>query len=329
MRLVTFQRGSQGPAAGAFINGDADIVDLAAAHQLAHGSASPHLASVLAIVEAGDNGLDVAAEAVKRAAKEAVVPRGDVRLRAPIHPPPQMRDCMCFEKHLRQSNAATWTLFERRAEAAGRPKPERGPTADMALNRFLRQPVYYKSNRFAVIGPEDDVIWPAFSKMMDYELEFGVYIKGPVKNVPVEKARDAIFGYTIFNDMSARDTQMIEMTGMLGPSKSKDFDTANPMGPCLVTADEIPDPYNLTMVVRVNGEERGRGNSGDMRWKFEDLIAAISAEETLYAGEFLGSGTVGDGCGLEHLRFLEPGDLIELEVEGIGVLRNRIVKPAA
>jgi 2-keto-4-pentenoate hydratase/2-oxohepta-3-ene-1,7-dioic acid hydratase in catechol pathway len=126
--------------------------------------------------------------------------------------------------------------------------------------------------------------------------------------------------------MSARDTQALEMAGMLGPAKSKDFDTGNVMGPCLVTADELPDPYDLAMIARVNGEEWGRGSTRDMRWQFDDLIAHISRSETLYPGEVLGSGTVGNGCGLEQLRYLKPNDVIELEVEGIGVLRSRIVK---
>jgi 2-keto-4-pentenoate hydratase/2-oxohepta-3-ene-1,7-dioic acid hydratase in catechol pathway len=99
------------------------------------------------------------------------------------------------------------------------------------------------------------------------------------------------------------------------------------MGPCLVTADELPDPYDLNMIARVNGEEWGRGNTRDMLWRFEDLIAHISRSETLYAGEFLGSGTVGNGCGLEQLRYLKPNDVVELEVEGIGVLRSRMTLP--
>jgi 2-keto-4-pentenoate hydratase/2-oxohepta-3-ene-1,7-dioic acid hydratase in catechol pathway len=117
------------------------------------------------------------------------------------------------------------------------------------------------------------------------------------------------------------------MPGMLGPAKSKDFDTANVMGPCLVTADEVEDPYNLTMIARVNGEEWGRGNSSAMRWKFEDVIAHVSRSETLYPGEFLGSGTVGNGCGFEQMRYLKPGDVVELEVERIGILRSRVVRP--
>ena len=115
---------------------------------------------------------------------------------------------------------------------------------------------------------------------------------------------------------------------MLGPAKGKDFDTANVMGPCLVTADELPDPYNLTMIARVNGEEWGRGNSNSMHWQFEDLIAHLSRSETIHPGEFLGSGTVGNGCGLEIGRFLKPGDVVELEVEQIGILRTLVTKPA-
>ena len=112
---------------------------------------------------------------------------------------------------------------------------------------------------------------------------------------------------------------------MLGPSKGKDFDTGNVMGPWLVTPDEIPQPLNLTMAAYVNGEERSRGSSQDMLHSFAEIIAYSSQDETRHAGEFFGSGTVGGGCGLETGRFLAHGDLIELEVSGLGVLRNRVV----
>jgi len=172
---------------------------------------------------------------------------------------------------------------------------------------FYEQPIYYKANRFSVIGTDQDVIWPHYSRVLDFELEFGCYIRKPARDIKAADARDYIFGYTIFNDMWARDTQTREMPGQLGPAKSKDFDTGNPMGPCLVTYDELRDPYNLTMVARVNGTEWGRGSTSTMMWKFEDLIQHISASETLYPGEFLGSGTVGSGCGLETSRFLSAG----------------------
>jgi 2-keto-4-pentenoate hydratase/2-oxohepta-3-ene-1,7-dioic acid hydratase in catechol pathway len=145
-------------------------------------------------------------------------------------------------------------------------------------------------------------------------------------DIAPEEAASHVFGYTIFNDISARDAQATEMEGQLGPAKGKDFDTGNVLGPWLVTADEVGDPYDLTMVARVNGEEWSRGHSGTMHHRFEDIIAFVSRSETLHPGEILGSGTVGGGCGLEVGRFLNSGDVIELEVERIGVLRNRIIK---
>ncbi|OYX57665.1 MAG: isomerase [Brevundimonas subvibrioides] len=325
MRLVTFEHEGR-RRAGAFIDGDTRVVDLAAAHQHRHGIHAPALADMLALIEGGDDALDMAMEAVKSAPETAVVTRNEVTLKAPIQPPPQMRDCSCFELHLRQCYAAA---REMRARAKGiEVVADTGPSEaeQRILDLFAKQPIYYKANRFSVIGSEEAVVWPSYSRMMDFELEYGVYIKKAAKNVPVEQARDYIFGYTIYNDFSARDAQAVEMIGQLGPAKGKDFDTGNAMGPCIVTADEMPDPYDLTMIARVNGEEWGRGNSSTMHWKFEDLIAFISRSETLHPGEFLGSGTIGNGCGLEAQRFLKPGDEVELEVSGIGVLRNRIVR---
>lgn len=327
MRLVTFE--SQGRRrAGAFIEGDSRIVDLAAAHQQRHGDHAAELADILALIEGGDDALDKAMEAVKSAPETAILTRADVKLRAPIQPPPQMRDCSCFELHLRQCYSAA---REMRAKAKGvEVIADTGPSPaeQRILDLFAKQPIYYKANRFSVVGSEEAVIWPSYSRSMDFELEYGCYIKKLAKDVPAEKAGDYIFGYTIYNDFSARDAQSVEMIGQLGPAKGKDFDTGNAMGPCLVTADEMPNPYDLTMIARVNGEEWGRGNTSTMHWKFEDLIAYISRSETLYPGEFLGSGTIGNGCGLEAQRFLKPGDEVELDVEGIGVLRNRIVRPA-
>jgi 2-keto-4-pentenoate hydratase/2-oxohepta-3-ene-1,7-dioic acid hydratase in catechol pathway len=327
MRLVTFQKNGGPDRAGAFLDDNSQIVDLAAAHAAAFGSESASLSSVLSIVEGGDAALDHAYETIKKAPASATHRRDEVRLRAPIQPPPQMRDCLCFELHLKQAFAASRKLTAQRSADPEKTLAElerSGTAAAPAI--FYKQPIYYKANRFAVIGTDEDVVWPNYSEFLDFELEFGIYIKKKAKDVPKEKARDYIFGYTIFNDMSARDAQGVEMEGRLGPCKGKDFDTGNPMGPCLVTADELTDPYSLTMIARVNGEEWGRGSSGTMYWKFEDLIAYISRSETLYPGEFLGSGTVGNGCGLEHMKFIKPGDVIELEVEGIGKLKNRVVR---
>lgn len=328
MRLVTFTRADGIERAGALIDNDQLVVDLQAAHRQVQGGESAALSSVLKLVEGGEQALDLARTLLRKAPSVSVAARSEVRLRAPIQPPPQMRDCSCFELHLRQAFAAA-----RRARALRTEDPEATLKAmstradERVIETFNRQPIYYKCNRFAVIGADDEFIWPAFSKALDFELEFGCYIGKKGKDITRDNAGGHIVGFTIFNDMSARDAQAAEMPGMLGPAKSKDFDTANIMGPCLVTADELGDPYDLNMVARVNGQEWGRGNTRDMRWRFEDVIAHVSRSETLYPGEFLGSGTVGNGCGLEQLRYLKPGDQVELEVEGIGVLRTQVGNP--
>lgn len=329
MRLVTFvrRRGAR-PLAGALVDGDAQVVDLQAAYRARHRRSSPQLASVLAIAAGGASALELARELVAGAARApgALVPAKRVRLLAPIPDPPQMRDFLCFEKHLVQAFQAARKLRARSApdpEQALRDMEARGILA--VPQTWYERPIYYHPSRFAVCGPGADVPRPSYSEVFDFELEFGCYIGRPGKDIPRGQARGHIFGYTIFNDFSARDEQTLEMPGQLGPGKGKDFDNANAMGPCLVTTDEIPDPYALAMAVRVNGEEWGRGTSADMHWKFEDCIAHVARSETLRAGEFFGSGTVGNGCGLEHMRFLRRGDLVELEVEKIGVLRNRVV----
>lgn len=329
MRLVTFERGGA-QRSGAFIDDDTRIVDLVAAHESTSGTATEKLHNVLAIIEGGDISLGIAAEAIAKKPDSAIVNRSDVRLRAPLQPPPQMRDFSCFELHLQQS----FEVARKYRAMALKDDPEAAARElanttdeDKVMATVRRQPIYYKANRFAAHGGDDDVIWPAYSRAMDFELEWGCYIKGPTKDVSREDAASHIFGYSIFNDFSARDAQVLEMSGQLGPAKGKDFDTGNPLGPCLVTADEIPDPYNLTMIARVNGEEWGRGNTGDMLWKFEDVIAFLSRSETLHPGEFLGSGTVGNGSAVEHMKRLRSGDVVELEVECLGILRNRIIKP--
>jgi 2-keto-4-pentenoate hydratase/2-oxohepta-3-ene-1,7-dioic acid hydratase in catechol pathway len=192
---------------------------------------------------------------------------------------------------------------------------------------WFKQPIYYKANRFSFVGHDTDVIWPGYSNWMDFELELAAVIGKTSKDIAPEKAMDHIFGFTIFNDFSARDAQYLEMAGQLGPAKGKDFDTGNALGPWIVTTDEIGDPYNLKMEARINGERWGGGNSGDMHHKWTAILAHISASETLYAGEVIGSGTVGAGCGLELGRQLKHDDVVELEIETIGVLRNRVLKP--
>ena len=323
MRLMTFAAsGSQ--RIGALIDGDHKIVDLAAART---GEAA--FASMQALIEAGPAALDRARETLAQAQRSGrgMIDARSVKLLAPLPAPPQMRDFMCFERHLIQAYGRL-----RRERAAATPDPQKA-LREMEEQGYLaipkvwyERPCFYKPNRLTVCGTDQDVAWPAYSNTIDYELEFACVIGMAGRDIRRDEARAHIFGYTIFNDLSARDEQSQEMASSLGPGKGKDFDNSNPVGPCIVTADEIPDPYALDMIVRVNGEERGRGNSREMHWKYEDCIAFVARAETIHAGEIFCSGTVPNGSGLETGHYLKLGDVVELEVEKIGVLRNRIVR---
>jgi 2-keto-4-pentenoate hydratase/2-oxohepta-3-ene-1,7-dioic acid hydratase in catechol pathway len=324
MRLVTFAA-SGAERIGAFVDGDRRIVDFAAAQ----GGANPAFTSMQTLIEAGEVGLNRAREIVSDAQRRGrgTIETASVKLLAPVPQPPQMRDFLCFEKHLIQA----FTRIQK-MRAATAPDPEKALRELEKQGAFrppkiwYERPSFYKPSRFAVCGTDQDVTWPAYSKTIDYELEFACVIGKAGHDISKDKARAHIFGYTIFNDLSARDEQSLEMLSNLGPGKGKDFDNSNPVGPCIVTADEIPDPYALDMIVRVNGEERGRGSSREMHWKYEDCIAFVSRDETIHPGELFCSGTVGNGSGLETGLYVEPGEVIELEVEKIGVLRNRILR---
>jgi len=318
MKLLTFcHEGSD--RLGASV--DNIIVDLAAA-----ATAHKCLGSMQDLIEAGADGLDAAREAAE--VSSVRLAPDDVTWRAPLVRPIQMRDCLSFERHLKNSFASALKIQAQQAD-----DPTTAAEALRASGRFnvpdiwYRQPVYYKTNRFAVAATGEDVIWPRYSNIMDFELEIACVIGKTGIDISRDEADAHIFGYTIFNDFSARDAQVAEQMGMLGPAKGKDFDKANILGPVIVTSDEIADPYNLFMKARINGELLCDGNTSTMHWKFPDMIAHISQSETLHAGEVIGSGTVGWGCGLEHLKFLRHGDVVELEIETIGKISNRVLHP--
>jgi len=313
MKLATFSTPQfSSPRVGVVIGNDSAIVDLAIALSLA--GFDPHVArSMQDVIEGGVDCIATIRTAIERYTGDPFL-ISEVTLHAPLPRPVQMRDCMCFEEHLVGSSQAAMRL-------SGQTQPSE--RSRKMHDIFKLRPIYYKANRMAVVGPNTDVRWPAYSKVMDYELEMGCVIGKPGRDISRDDARSHIFGFMIFNDFSARDTQGMEMESGLGPSKSKDFDGANAMGPWIVTIDEFY-PDNAAMTVRVNGEVRSVGNSSTMTVKFEDLIAFISNSETLHAGEILGSGTVGGGCGLEAGKLLADGDVVELEIEGIGKLRNRV-----
>jgi fumarylacetoacetate (FAA) hydrolase len=175
------------------------------------------------------------------------------------------------------------------------------------------RPVFYFSNPASIHGPGDEIPYPEGTEELDYELEVAA----------IMGMDGQIGGFTVMNDWSARDLQRAEMKVGLGPAKGKDFATS--LGPVVVTPDEF-DGSGGTMVARVNGEERSRGELGDMHFSWAQLVEQAARNTRLLPGDVLGSGTVGRGCILEHGdgRWLQRGDVVELEVEGIGVLRNTV-----
>jgi fumarylacetoacetate (FAA) hydrolase len=228
-----------------------------------------------------------------RAREHADYPLDEVRLLAPVQRPPSVRDFYAFEQHVKNARAVT----------------VRG---EVPLE-WYEIPAFYFSNPAAIYGPDDVILHPEETEKLDYELELAAVIG----------ADGEIGGFTVMNDWSARDLQRAEMKVGLGPAKGKDFATS--LGPVVVTPDEF-DGSSGTMIARVNGEERSRGELGDMHHSWEAIVEQAARNTELHAGDVLGSGTVGTGCILElgDGRWLQPGDVVELEVEGIGTLRNTI-----
>ena len=311
MKLLTFLRDRR-QRLGALAD-DGGVVDLASR------DAAPSFSSMQALIEGSDAALDGARRIVAQAA-ETIDPTS-IDWLSPLPRPAQLRDFLVFEEHMRM---AGWQGAKLRATWGGPSAPAEPPPIPPI---WYEQPIYYKGNRFAVAGTGAVTAWPAGSRVIDYELELACVIGRGGRDIAVGEARAHVFGYTVFNDLTARDWQFREMQGPLGPAKGKDFDGANVLGPVIVTADEFADQPALAMRAFVNGEPWSEGNSGAMHWSWGDMIAHVSRAETLHPGEVLGSGTVGGGCGLELGRFLAHDDLIALEIEGIGRVETRIHAP--
>jgi fumarylacetoacetate (FAA) hydrolase len=242
-----------------------------------------------------------------------IYPLAELQIIAPIGFPETLRDFYAFEQHV-------LTAYKNRQQAV--PK------------EWYEIPVFYFSNPGSIFDPEATIPYPKRSAALDYELEVACVIGKEGRDIPAEHALDYILGFTIMNDWSARDVQRQEMRVGLGPAKGKDFATS--LGPWLVTPDELADRalpgrvgvYDLTMTARVNGIERSRGNWQALYYSFGQMIARASEDVTLLPGDVIGSGTVGTGCLLELTQgqgpWLQPGDVVELEIERLGVLKNTI-----
>jgi 2-keto-4-pentenoate hydratase/2-oxohepta-3-ene-1,7-dioic acid hydratase in catechol pathway len=274
---------------------------------------------MVALIEGGERSMDAARRALQWAAAEgadAGVDAGDavrvpivyqaegLHFLPPVPRPPLLRDFMGFETHLRN-------IYPK----LGREIP----------GEWYRIPVYYKGNPGSLGAHGDDIAIPSYGTALDIEFELALVIGRGGINIAPERALEHVFGYMIYNDFSERTIQAREMSVGLGPAKGKDFARGHVLGPYLVTADEVPDVYDLRMVARVNDEVWCESHSGTIHWKFEQMIAHVSTDERLWPGEILGSGTVGGGSGTERGTLLSRGDVVELEVERLGTLRNRVI----
>ena len=329
MRLVTFSDGSDRARLGV-LHGDAvvdpDLVLRADRAMRAGGRAAaddrdgpggaPQVATdMVAFFESGAQGRALASRALELADEHqqagnelaapdgtlAVRPAGGVRLLAPVPRPRRIRDYLTYTEH---------------AAGSGLEVPP----------AFAAMPICYKCNVETVIGPDEPLLWPSYTRQLDFELELGFFTSGGGRDLTPAEAASRIAGVTIFNDVSARDIQIFEMSLTIGPSKGKDFCTA--MGPCVLTMDEV-DEWAVQMSARVNGEVWASGTTKNRQFSFAEVLAWASLDETVYPGEFFALGTVGGGCGLELDRWIQPGDVVELEASGVGVLRNPVGAPQA
>lgn len=321
MKFVTYLDGEDGPKLGALVEGLGSILDLQGAYRRLTGNSLPAFSSLQALIEAGEEGLSAARAVLAEPDERDMSPAGRPgQLLAPLPQPQQIRDCLCFEAHL--IGAA-----DSGAKALGMSEAEAEERKRVMLANMRARPYWYKANRFSVSGHDSIVTWPGDSSFWDYELELGAVIGKQCRSVTPSEVPEYIFGFTIFNDFTARDLQGPEMQMGFGVSRSKDFDGGNGLGPCVVTIDEF-DFRNARMIARVNGEVRCDNNSNTMTTSFEELISYISQGETIHPGEIILSGTVGGGCGMEFGKFLASGDVVELEIAGIGTLKHTVVAGA-
>ncbi len=297
MKLITFTKGNpEEHFLGVLVNDQVMDLNLASKNKLP--------SDMLSFIQGGEKYLNLARELVLNPLLEALYQVKKVNIKAPLLNPPSLKDFFAFEEH---------------ALAGAKRRGEDLP------KEWYEIPAYYKGNHRQILGPNDEIPWPSYTRKLDFESEIACVISKKGTNLSEEEAKDYIFGYMIFNDMSARDIQKKEMALRMGPAKGKDF--ANVFGPYLVTKDEVDPKKDFLIKVKVNGEVWSEGHFKDQYWGFPLMLSYISQEETVYPGDILGSGTFYKGCGLDLDRWIKPGDILELEVQSLGVLKNIVGNP--
>jgi len=328
MRLVTFDRGDGfGPRVGALVGEQVVDLQLAYAEYLRVAEEDPQAREIARVRIPTDMVEFIRGGAPARAAAERALawaaehpdrlvrPLAAVRLLAPLRPVQILNSGQNYWDH----------------------REEKPPVEQKDPEFFLKSPL-------CVINPGDDIVLdPRVTRKLDYEVELAVGIGKPGRHIPVERALEHVFGYTVMNDITARDRQAVPhpqggFEYALGPGKN--FDTAAPIGPCLVTADEIPNPQNLALRTYVNGQIRQNNRTDRMIWDVATIIHFFSTFLTLPPGLLIATGTPGgtawatdreiggnpyERADVQRAGYLQPGDVVRVEIEGIGALENRVV----
>lgn len=285
MRLVTFEK--EGRERPGLVTDQNQVIDLSGIG----------FSSLLALIESGKEGLAKAEEFAVSAPAGASFPFESVRLRAPI---PRPRKLICVGLNYRDHAEETGSEI---------------PNVPTIFNKFAT----------SVIAPGDNIVLPKVSSQPDYEAEFAFVIGNGGRHIQAEKWADHIFGYTIVNDVSARDYQRATTQWLMG----KTFDTFAPIGPWIITADKIADPHALDISLTINGETLQSSNTKNLIFNIPALVAYLSSVFTLEPGDIISTGTpAGVGVARKPQRFLKPGDDVIVKIAGIGELRNPVVAEA-
>jgi 2-keto-4-pentenoate hydratase/2-oxohepta-3-ene-1,7-dioic acid hydratase in catechol pathway len=282
MKFVTFRRASGRPEAGVLL-GDQAV-----------GLAGAGFSNMLSVLASGAEGRAKIENFVHHRPADSTFPLSSIQLLAPVPRPPKL---ICVGLNYRDHAAE-------------------------ARQEIPKIPNIFAKFSNVVIGPGQPIVLPKNSRQPDYEAEFAFVIGTGGRHIPGYAWREHVFGYTAFNDVSARDFQRATSQWMIG----KTFDTFAPMGPCLVSADEIADPHALDISLRIGGETLQHSNTRELIFKIPDLVAHLSSVVTLEPGDVVATGTpAGVGFARVPPRYLQPGDEVVVSIEGIGELRNPVV----
>lgn len=322
MKLVTYQTEGQ-TRLGALAADDRLVVDLSGVEV-----SGRILTSMMDLITGGERALDVVRRVVDEPSGRTVHDLASVRLVAPLKPP-RIRDLGVVTAHLRAAFAEMARRIVGPDEAAVEAEIA-AMVERFGLDRPVRRPALTLRDAATVSGPDDVVETPPYSNELDYELELGMVVGRGGRGIAEERAGEHIFGYTIFNDWTARDRQVRNHRLGIGLNDdAKDFDGSNGLGPCIVTRDAMPDLSTLEGVVRVDGEEWSRGRYDEALFSWEYTIQVLSRDRSIFPGEVWGSGTLRSGTAFEQGRRLPAECVVELELQPIGVLRNIVRGNAA